>query len=95
MSAGELDDGFLAVPGSTASWRSHSRRAKSYTAISLSRPKTPPRPPQAYLLHCRIQILRVEATSNGAYGLACRIEEYSVSRWKPRSVSTPAVVKTC
>jgi PilZ domain-containing protein len=33
-------------------------------------------------LHCRIQVLRVEAT-RGGYGLACRIEEYSVSRWKP------------
>src|SRR5262249_13559392 len=35
-------------------------------------------------LHCRILILRVEAHSNGMYGLACRIEEYSVSRWKPQ-----------
>ena len=35
-------------------------------------------------LHCRIQVLRVEATANGGYGLACRIEEYSVSRWKPQ-----------
>ena len=42
-------------------------------------------------LHCRIQILRVEATENG-YGLACRIAEYSVSRWKPQVISTPGIV---
>src|SRR5215831_4889209 len=33
-------------------------------------------------LHCRIEVVRVEEAPRGGYGLACRIEEYSVSRWK-------------
>jgi len=46
-------------------------------------------------LHCRIQILRVEAMASGGYGLACRIEEYSVSRWKPAVISPAGIVKLC
>jgi len=46
-------------------------------------------------LHCRIQVLRVETTLGGDYGLACRIEEYSVSRWKPRAISNAGAVKLC
>jgi hypothetical protein len=46
-------------------------------------------------LHCRIRILRVEATGSGGYGLACRIEEYSVSRWKSRVTSPSATAKLC
>jgi hypothetical protein len=46
-------------------------------------------------LHCRIQVLRVEAAATGGYGLACRIEEYSVSRWKPQVISPAGVAGVC
>jgi len=46
-------------------------------------------------LHCRIRILRVETIAGGSYGLACRIEEYSVSRWKPQVVSPAVPAKLC
>jgi hypothetical protein len=33
---------------------------------------------QTLLLHCRVQVTRIDALDPGGYGIACRIDSYSV-----------------
>jgi hypothetical protein len=46
---------------------------------------------QTLRLRCQVSVTRVEELANGAYGIACRIVDYSVVAVDPASASVAAI----